>query len=55
MKKAHKKWHAMKNALLIVFGVYSVALFCITTFNPSYAQNGILLDSVMDGVVSLAN
>ena len=55
MKKRSKKWLAMKNALLIVFGVYSLALFCITTFNPDYAKDGILLDSLIDGVVSLTN
>ena len=54
MKKTNKKKVSMKNVLFFIFGVYAVALFCITSFNPSYAKDGILLDSAIDGVISLA-
>ena len=55
MEKANKKRKSFRNTLLIVFWVYALVLCGITIFNPNYAQNGILLDSVIDGVVSFAS
>ena len=51
MKKVIQHKSKMKKTLFVVFWVYSLVLFCITSFNPSYASEGIVLDSVIESIV----
>ena len=41
----------MKNTIYVIFGLFALALFCITMLNPSYAEEWLIIDDALDVVV----
>ena len=51
MRRVIKNKKKMKNAMYIVFGVFALALFGVTMWNPSYAEEWLIIDDALDAVI----
>ena len=51
MRRVIKNQKKMKDTMYIVFGVFALALFGITMWNPSYAEEWLIIDEALDAIM----